>query len=76
MEINEQPVKEGDIVSIVVSGFGKKMGDAIGRIDGGCAVIIVGLLARENIGKRVTVRITHVQHNCAFAEVAKDGEKE
>ncbi|WP_083252570.1 TRAM domain-containing protein [Haladaptatus sp. W1] len=60
------PVEEGDHRTVDIDGVGEK-GDGIARIDNGYVIIVPDTEKRD----RVTVEITNVTPNVAFAEVVE-----
>lgn len=63
-EPGDRPVEEGDILEVEIEDIGDK-GDGIARIGPGYIIFVEG----TEIGDRVTVEITSVQENFAFADV-------
>jgi predicted RNA-binding protein with TRAM domain len=61
---SEPPVGEGDVREVDIEDIGEK-GDGITRVERGFVVIV----PETEQGERVTVEITDVQPNVAFAEV-------
>ncbi len=68
---NQQPVKEGDIISMKIEGFGNK-GDPFGKVDN--FVIFVSNVSEDGFkeGEFIRVRITRVTAKQAFAEFAQE----
>lgn len=60
------PVEEGEVVDVEIEDIGDQ-GDGIARVGPGYVVIIPG----SDLGERVTVEMTEVRENMAFAEVVE-----
>lgn len=58
------PVEEGDVVDVEIEDVGDK-GDGIARVGPGYVVIVPG----TELGERVSIEITEVRENMAFADV-------
>ena len=65
-EASEPPVAEGDIREFEIEDIGDK-GDGIARVGPGYIVFVPD----TDVGDRVTVEITRVRENFAFAEVVE-----
>lgn len=63
-EAPEPPVKEGERREVEIEDIGEQ-GDGIARVKRGYVIIVPD----TEIGERVTVEITKVRQNVAFAEV-------
>ena len=62
----QPPVSEGETCEVEIENLGDQ-GDGIAKIDRGYVVIVPD----TEVGERVTVRISEVRENVAFAEVLK-----
>ena len=65
-EASEPPVAEGELREFEIEGIGDK-GDGIARVGPGYIVFVPD----TDVGDRVTVEITQVRENFAFAEVVE-----
>ncbi|SHG91427.1 TRAM domain-containing protein [Halobaculum gomorrense] len=66
----EPPVDRGDEVTVDIEGIGDQ-GDGIARVDRGYVIIVPD----TEKGERVTIRVTSVKQNVAFAEVVERVER-
>ncbi|MFC7098888.1 TRAM domain-containing protein [Halobaculum marinum] len=67
----EPPVDRGDEVTVDIEGIGDQ-GDGIARVDRGYVIIVPD----TEKGERVTIRVTSVKQNVAFAEVLERVERQ
>lgn len=65
-ERDAPPVEEGEMVDVEIEDVGDQ-GDGIARVGPGYVVIVPG----TDMGERVSVEVTEVRENMAFAEVVK-----
>ena len=63
---HEPPVKEGETVDVEIENLGDQ-GDGIARVERGFVIIVPD----TDVAERVTVEITDVRKNVAFAEVTE-----
>ena len=61
---SQPPVEEGETIDVEVESIGDQ-GDGIARVDRGYVIIVPD----TDVGDRVTVEVTTVKENMAFAEV-------
>lgn len=64
---SEAPVEEGEVVDVEIEDIGDQ-GDGIARVGPGYVVIV----SDAEKGERVSIKITEVRDNVAFADVVKN----